>query len=52
MFNVLVQLLITARSFRDVEVAATNNIKVRGGEVEGRGDIVEVAIRYKLLRAC
>lgn len=47
-FNVLVQLLVAASSFRCVEVAAADDMQVGGREVESICDDLEVAKRNVL----
>ena len=47
-FNVLVQLLVAAGSFRCVEIATANDMQVGGGEVECVCDDLEVAKRNVL----
>lgn len=47
-FNVLVQLLVAAGSFRCVEIATANDMQVGGREVECICDDLEVAKRNVL----
>lgn len=49
-FNALVQLFVPSCCLGRIQVASADDMEIRGSEIEGGGDDVKIAIRYKLER--